>query len=105
MQSLRRASSETDGWLREERILICDCDPKWSRRVEHCVGTAGVCVVRTVDRSLFGAGSESVASSVTTAGQPRRSPIPVEHRTERASRFLVRKYSPGARKKSRGSRG
>jgi transposase InsO family protein len=47
IQSLRHASSETDGLLREGRILICDRDPKWSRRVEHFLGTAGVRVVRT----------------------------------------------------------
>jgi hypothetical protein len=135
--ALRHASRETDGLLREGRILICDRDPKWSRRVEHFLGTAGVRVVRTpalcaqlqrlrgairpvsergVPESCrpargtafcerffatsrrttiasgatkgsgtscsmvflrngrpvpFGAGSESVASSVTTTGQPR----------------------------------
>jgi putative transposase len=47
IQSLRHASSETDGLLREGRILICDRDPKWSRRVEHFLGTADVRVVRT----------------------------------------------------------
>jgi transposase InsO family protein len=47
IQSLRNASSETDGLLREGRILICDRDPKWSRGVEQFLGTAGIRVVRT----------------------------------------------------------
>jgi transposase InsO family protein len=47
IQSLRHASSGTDGLLREGRILVCDRDPKWSCRVQEFLGTAGVRVVRT----------------------------------------------------------
>ena len=34
IQCLRQMTSETDGLLREGRILICDRDPKWSGAVE-----------------------------------------------------------------------
>jgi putative transposase len=47
VQSLRHASSETGGLLREGRIVVCDRDPKWSAKVEHFLATAGVGVVRT----------------------------------------------------------
>ncbi len=47
IQSLRHASSETDGLLRAGCLLLCDRDPKWSRGVEELLRTAGVRVVRT----------------------------------------------------------
>jgi transposase InsO family protein len=51
MQCLRGVTSQTDGVLREGRILICDRDPKWSRAVEQLLNTAGVRVVRTPPRA------------------------------------------------------
>jgi putative transposase len=47
VQCLRQVTSETDGLLREGRILMCDRDPKWSRGAEQLLGVAGVRVVRT----------------------------------------------------------
>jgi transposase InsO family protein len=47
IQRLRQVTGQTNGLLREGRILVCDRDPKWSRGVEQWLGTAGVRVVRT----------------------------------------------------------
>lgn len=44
-------TGQTNGLLREGRILLCDRDPKWSRGVEQWLSTAGVRVVRTPPRA------------------------------------------------------
>jgi transposase InsO family protein len=46
IQCLRHAMGET-GLLGDGRLLVCDRDPKWSRRVEQWLRVAGVRVVRT----------------------------------------------------------
>jgi len=50
IQCLRQATGEM-GLLYEGRILLCDRDPKWSRKVEQWLATAGVRVVRTPPRA------------------------------------------------------
>jgi transposase InsO family protein len=47
LQTLRGLTGSVDDVLRDGRILICDRDPKWSRRMEDLLATAGVRVFRT----------------------------------------------------------
>ena len=47
MQTLREVMGDDAGIVRDGRILICDRDPKWSRRVEYLLRMAGVRMVRT----------------------------------------------------------
>jgi transposase InsO family protein len=47
MQTLRQVTGDGTGFVRDGCILICDRDPKWSRRVEQLLTMAGVRMVRT----------------------------------------------------------
>jgi len=46
IQTMRHLTDDADGVLRENRMLICDRDRKWSAAVERFLATAGVRVIR-----------------------------------------------------------
>jgi len=46
MRQVGRTLTETDGLLRDHRVLICDRDRKWTRDVRRLLGDAGVQVVQ-----------------------------------------------------------
>jgi hypothetical protein len=46
MRQVSRTLTETDGMLSDHRVLICDCDRKWSKEVRGLLGEAGVRVVQ-----------------------------------------------------------
>ena len=47
VQTMRHLTDDVDGVRRNDRLLICDRDRKWSAAVEHFLATAGVRVIRT----------------------------------------------------------
>ena len=51
IQTMRHVTNDVDGVLRNNRMLICDRDRKWSAAVARFLATAGVRVIRTPFRA------------------------------------------------------
>ena len=90
LQTLRQCTSDVDGVLRGQRILICDRDPKWSRGMEHLLNTVGVQVVRIPARAPnCNAHAEQFIRSIKDECLNRIVPLGERHLRRMLAEFLA----------------